>query len=86
MRQYGPSRSPQPHYMEKRDVYSVEYETRWDEDSATILIEIDGVATRAFLDTGAKIKVMDGSTMRKLNLRNRLVHSQGCVFGWCSTP
>ena len=29
---------------------------------------------------------MDGSTMRKLNLRNRLVHSQGCVFGVCSTP
>ena len=28
MRQYGTSRSPQPHYKEKRDVYCVEYETR----------------------------------------------------------
>ena len=38
------------------------------------------------MDTGAKINVMDGITMRKLNLRNRLVHSKGCVFGVCSTP
>ena len=48
--------------------YRVDYENRWDEGSATITVNIEDKRTRALLDTGARVNVMDVSTMRDLGL------------------
>ena len=71
---------------ETRRVYVVDYENRWDEESATISVKIAGSTCRALLDTGAKVNVMDENTMIELGLENQLVSTGGQVYGVCCTP
>ena len=73
-------------YRGGRDVYRAEYEGHWDEGSATISVQIEERTTRALLDTGARINVMDVSTMKELKLEGKLIHTPGCIFGVCKTP
>ena len=44
------------------------------------------MTTRALLDTGAKVSVMDVGTMRELKLEHKLMPSRGQVFGVCNIP
>ena len=49
-------------------------------------MEIEGILTRALLDTGAKVSVMDEHTIKGLGLDKRMVRTSGCVFGVGSIP
>ena len=73
-------------YRGVRDVYRADYEGHWDEGSATISVQIEERTTRALLDTGARINVMDVSTIKELKLEGKLIHTTGCIFGVCKTP
>ena len=77
--QKGPSGYP-------RRIYTVDGNGQWSEEAATIAIEIAGVTTRALLDTGARISVMDMKSMNRLGLQHKLVATGGQVYGICNSP
>ena len=73
-------------YQGSKQVFCVEGEEHLDERSATISVKVNGMTTRALLDTGAKVSVMDVGTMRELKLEHKLMPSRGQVFGVCNIP
>ena len=73
-------------YQGSKQVFCVEGEEHLYERSATISVKVNGMTTRALLDTGAKVSVMDVGTMRELKLEHKLMPSRGQVFGVCNIP